>query len=167
MTGHESCTRVVESCRSKPAISKSLPIRRRRKKENIMTYHRQVTIGVMTRTVSRLTSVKKRRNRKRGSNEQKQGNRKEKKDSRQLSCNSHCSFDQAMRSSGNTHANSRLPTFIDSHPRLIQLHKFTIQVTAENTSKYVHLCYNLFGASAICNSLIGEHAFSRAMYVQE
>ena len=132
-----------------------------------MTYHRQVTIGVMTRTVSRLTSVKKRRNRKRGSNEQKQGNRKEKKDSRQLSCNSHCSFDQAMRSSGNTHANSRLPTFIDSHPRLIQLHKFTIQVTAENTSKYVHLCYNLFGASAICNSLIGEHAFSRAMYVQE
>ena len=34
----------------------------------------------------------------RGSNaEQKQGNRKKKKDSRQLSCNSHCSFDQAMR----------------------------------------------------------------------
>ena len=109
----------------------------------------------------------KTKTKKRGSNEQKQGNRKEKKDSRQLSCNSHCSFDQAMRSSGNTHANSRLPTFIDSHPRLIQLHKFTIQVTAENTSKYVHLCYNLFGASAICNSLIGEHAFSRAMYVQE
>ena len=48
----------------KQAISKSLPIRRRRrKKENIITYHRQVTVGVMTRTVSSLTSVKKRRKR--------------------------------------------------------------------------------------------------------
>ena len=61
LSGHESCTRVVESCRSK--ISKSLPIRRRRRKnKNIITYHRQVTVGVMTRTVSSLTSVKKRRN---------------------------------------------------------------------------------------------------------
>ena len=34
---------------------------RRRKKENIITYHRQVTVGVMTRTFSSLTSVKKRR----------------------------------------------------------------------------------------------------------
>ena len=47
----------------KQAISKSLPIRRRRKKENIITYHRRVTVGVMTRTVSSLTSVKKRRKR--------------------------------------------------------------------------------------------------------
>ena len=47
----------------KQAISKSLPIRRRRKKENIVTYHRKVTVGVMTRTVSSLTSVKKRRKR--------------------------------------------------------------------------------------------------------
>ena len=47
----------------KQAISKSLPIRRRRKKENIITYHRQVTVGVMSRTVSSLTSVKKRRKR--------------------------------------------------------------------------------------------------------
>ena len=40
-------------------MSKPLPIvRRRRKKENIITYHRQVTVGVMTRTVSSLTSVK-------------------------------------------------------------------------------------------------------------
>ena len=48
----------------KQAISKSLPIRRRRrkKKENIITYHRQVTVRVMTQTVS-LTSVKKRRKR--------------------------------------------------------------------------------------------------------
>ena len=94
LTGHESCTRVAEASRDFPFFS--LPIRRRRKKENIIMYHRQVTIGVMTRTVSSLTSVKKRRNRKRGSNEQKQGNRKKKKDSRQLSGNSHCSFDRAM-----------------------------------------------------------------------
>ena len=39
----------------------------------------------------------KTKKKKRGSNEQKQGNRKNKKDSRQLSCNSHCSFDRAMR----------------------------------------------------------------------
>ena len=37
----------------------------------------------------------KRKNR--GSNEQKLGNRKKKKDSRQLSCNFHCSFDRAVR----------------------------------------------------------------------
>ena len=43
------------------AISKPLPRRRRTKRENIITYHRQVTDGVMTRTVSSLTSVKKRR----------------------------------------------------------------------------------------------------------
>ena len=43
------------------AISKPLPKRRRTKRENIITYHRQVTDGVMTRTVSSLTSVKKRR----------------------------------------------------------------------------------------------------------
>ena len=47
----------------KQGISKSLTIRRIRKKENIITYHRQVTVGVMTRTVSSLTSVKKRRKR--------------------------------------------------------------------------------------------------------
>ena len=46
----------------KLAMSKSLPIiRRRKRKENIITYHRQV--GVMTQTVSSLTNVKKRRKR--------------------------------------------------------------------------------------------------------
>ena len=74
------------------AISKSLPIRRRRKKrENI------ITVGVMTRTVSSFDKRQKTKKKKRGSNEQKQGNRKKKKDSRQLSCNSHCSFDRPMR----------------------------------------------------------------------
>ena len=85
LTGHES---LHESHRvlQKQAISKSLPIRRRRK--NIITHHRQVTVGVRTRTGSNLTSVKKRRKRSGRSNEQKQGNREKKKDSRQLSCNS-------------------------------------------------------------------------------
>ena len=56
LTGHVSWE-LHESRRElqKQAISKSLPIRRRRKKENIITYHRQVTVGVMTRTVSSLT----------------------------------------------------------------------------------------------------------------
>ena len=79
----------------KQAISKSLPIRRRRKKENIITYHRQVTVGVTD--CQQFDKRQKTKKKKRGSNEQKQGNRKKKKDSRQLSCNSHCSFDRAMR----------------------------------------------------------------------
>ena len=75
----------------KQAMSKSLLM------QIPLSHHRQVTVGVMTRTVSSLTSVKRTKKNKRGSNEQKQGNRKKKKDSRQLSCNSHCSFDRAMR----------------------------------------------------------------------
>ena len=80
LTGHESCMRVDENYKrlnkmflsicltlrknQKQAMSKSLAIiRRRRKKENIITYHRQVTAGVMTRTISSLTCVKKRRKR--------------------------------------------------------------------------------------------------------
>ena len=39
----------------------------------------------------------KTKKKKRGNNEQKQGHRKKKEHSRQLSCNSHCSFDRAMR----------------------------------------------------------------------
>ena len=44
------------------AMSKSLPVIIRRGKKilkNVITYHRQVTVGGMTGTVRRLTSVKK------------------------------------------------------------------------------------------------------------
>ena len=88
LTGHESCMRVDENYKriimmriiklnkmadvserfsdtqEKPEASDVQVIThniRRRKKENIITYHRQVTVGVMTRTFSSLTSVKKRR----------------------------------------------------------------------------------------------------------
>ena len=89
LTGHESCMRVdknykrlvvrhfavtgstkwpmfLHECFSdtqeKPEASDvQVIIIRRFKKENIITYHRQVTVGVMTRSVSSLTSVKKRR----------------------------------------------------------------------------------------------------------
>ena len=77
----------------KRVIFKSLPIRRRRKKENIITYHRQVTVGVMTQTVSSLTSVKKRRKR---SGEATSKN-KEIEKRRKTLINSHCSFDRVMR----------------------------------------------------------------------
>ena len=82
----------------KQAISKSLPIRRRRKKENIISYVSSTSDGWSND--SDCQQFDKRQNtkkKKRGSNEQKQGNRKKKKDSRHLSCNSHYSFDRAMR----------------------------------------------------------------------
>ena len=41
--------------------------KKRKGKENIITYHQQVTVGVMTRTVSSLTSVKKTKKKKRRS----------------------------------------------------------------------------------------------------
>ena len=84
LTGHESCTRVAEA-----SDFQVLPIRRRRrKKENFITYHRQVTVEVMTRTVSSLTCVKKRR---KGTVEATSKNKEIDKSKKTL-VNSHCSF---------------------------------------------------------------------------
>ena len=117
----------LHECRrelQKQAISKSLPRRRRRRrrrrKENIITYHRQVTVGVMPRAVSSLTSVKKRRKR---SGEATSKN-KEIEKRRKTLVNSHTTLSLLVwpsnESWGNTRVNSLLPTLIDSHPRLIQ-----------------------------------------------
>ena len=62
----------------------------------------------MTRTVSSLTSVKKRRKRS------VEGTSKSKEIEKKLLVS------PTNESFGNTHADSRLPTLIDSHPRLIQ-----------------------------------------------
>ena len=77
LTGHETCMRVdenytrlnkmadVSDTQENPelqAMSKSLPVIIRRGKKilkNVITYHRQVTVGGMTGTVRSLTSVKK------------------------------------------------------------------------------------------------------------
>ena len=139
LTGHESCVRVDENyklCSYRFALcsyrfNKTAHVSERfsdtqektqandvqvithnnnnKKNIYIITYHRQVTVGVMTRTVSSLTSVKK--TKKTRSVDATSKNKEKKKDSRQLSCNSHCSFDRAMRVE-----ETLMPTLIDSHP---------------------------------------------------
>ena len=75
----------------KQAISKSLPIRRRRKKENIITYHWQWQLqSDSCSNDSNCQQFDKRQKTKKKKPEKR-------KDSRQTSCNSHCSFDWAMR----------------------------------------------------------------------
>ena len=62
--------------------------------QHIYTYHRPVTVGIKTRTVRQASNneeIEVEATRKNKEIE------KRKKDSRQLSCNPHCSFDRAMR----------------------------------------------------------------------
>ena len=78
---------LVESCRSKRFPSHYSE--EEEKKENIITYHRQVT------GLSAVWQASKNEEKEVG--KQRAKTRKSKNDSRQLSCNSHCSFDRAMR----------------------------------------------------------------------
>ena len=112
LTGHESCMRIDENYKrlnkmadiserlsdtqEKPETSDVMQVNK--KKENIITCHRQVTVGVMTRTVSSLTSVKKRRKRTmEATSKNKKIEKRRKTLVIQLSYNSHCSFDRVMR----------------------------------------------------------------------
>ena len=88
----------------------------RRKKENIITYHWQVTVGVMTRTVSSLTNVKKRRKR----SVEATSKNKEIEKRRKTLVNSHATLAARLTEQWELRKHSCKLSPANSHPRLIQ-----------------------------------------------
>ena len=87
LTGYESCMRVAEAS--------DFQVITHKKKKKKRKYYVSWTSDSWSNDSDcpQFDKRQKTKKKKRGSNKQKQGNQKKKKDSHQLSCNSHCSFD--------------------------------------------------------------------------